>query len=83
MNDVYVGLGIVAAYTIFAASAGPGVQPAALVAFAIGMPVIGGLLGFALASKWVAAYAIGALGILALTWSALGAGLGCDRRPAG
>ena len=30
------------------------------------MPAIGVLLGLALASKWVAAYAIGALGILVL-----------------
>jgi hypothetical protein len=36
------------------------------------MPLIGGFLGFALAAKWVAAYAIGALGILILTRSALG-----------
>ena len=36
------------------------------------MPVVGVLLGLALASKWVAAYAIGALGILVLARSALG-----------
>ena len=36
------------------------------------MPAIGLLLGLALASKWVAAYAIGALGILVLVRSALG-----------
>ena len=36
------------------------------------LPVVGVLLGLALASKWVAAYAIGALGILMLVRSALG-----------
>ena len=36
------------------------------------LPAIGVLLGLALASKWVAAYAIGALGILVLGRSALG-----------
>jgi hypothetical protein len=70
MNDVYVGLFIVAAYTLFAALwtgwwRGRG-------AFWIGMPIIGLLLGLALASKWVAAYAIGALVLLLLVRSALG-----------
>jgi C-terminal four TMM region of protein-O-mannosyltransferase len=36
------------------------------------MPVVGAFLGFGLASKWVAAYAMGALGILVLARSALG-----------
>ncbi|HYL41317.1 MAG TPA: hypothetical protein VET90_08420, partial [Candidatus Binatus sp.] len=36
------------------------------------MPVMGLLLGLALASKWVAAYAIGGLGILIVARSALG-----------
>ncbi len=70
MNDVYVGLFIVAAYTVFAAVwtgwwRGRG-------SFWIAMPVIGVLLGLALASKWVAAYAIGALLLLILVRSALG-----------
>ncbi len=70
MNDVYVGLFIVAAYTLFAALwtgwwRGRG-------AFWVAMPVIGVLLGLALASKWVAAYAIGALVLLILVRSALG-----------
>ena len=70
MNDVYVGLFIVAAYTVFAAVwtgwwRGRG-------AFWLAMPVIGVLLGLALASKWVAAYAIGALLLLILVRSALG-----------
>ena len=70
MNDVYVGLFIVAAYALFAAiwtgwwssRAAPW----------LAMPAIGVLLGLALASKWVAAYAIGALALLLLVRSALG-----------
>ena len=70
MNDVYVGLFIIAAYTVFAAVwtgwwRGRG-------AFWLSMPMIGVLLGLALASKWVAAYAIGALVLLLLVRSALG-----------
>ncbi|HUG28934.1 MAG TPA: phospholipid carrier-dependent glycosyltransferase [Candidatus Limnocylindria bacterium] len=73
MNDAYVGLGIVAAYTIFAALwLNPGNTRRHWLAFAIGAPVVGLFLGFALAAKWVAAYAIGGLGILVLTRSALG-----------
>ena len=41
-------------------------------AFWLAMPAIGLLLGLALASKWVAAYAIGALVLLILVRSALG-----------
>ena len=70
MNDAYVGLGIVAAYTIFAALwtgfwRGRG-------AFWVGMPLIGVFLGLALASKWVALYAIVGMGVLILVRSALG-----------
>jgi hypothetical protein len=70
MNDAYVGLCIVAAYTVFAAFwtgwwRGRG-------AFWLGMPIVGVLLGLGLASKWVAAYAIAALAILLLVRSALG-----------
>jgi Gpi18-like mannosyltransferase len=73
MNDSYVGLGIVAAYTIFAALwLHPGGTRRHWVAFALGVPLIGFFLGFALAAKWVAAYAIGGLGILVLVRSALG-----------
>jgi hypothetical protein len=73
MNDAYVGLGIVAAYTVFAALwRSPGGGRRHWVAFVLGMPLIGFFLGFALAAKWVAVYAIGALGILVLTRSALG-----------
>ena len=70
MNDVYVGLFIVAAYTVFAALWTGWWKGRA--AFWIAMPVIGVLLGLALASKWVAAYAIGALLLLILVRSALG-----------
>ena len=70
MNDVYVGLFIVAAYTLFAAVWTGWWRGRA--AFWVAMPVIGVLLGLALASKWVAAYAIGALLLLILIRSALG-----------
>ena len=70
MNDVYVGLFIVAAYTVFAAIWTGWWKGRA--AFWVAMPVIGLLLGLALASKWVAAYAIGALILLILLRSALG-----------
>lgn len=70
MNDVYVGLFIVAAYTVFAAIWTGWWRERG--AFWIAMPVIGVLLGLALASKWVAAYAIGAMVLLILVRSALG-----------
>jgi hypothetical protein len=69
MNDSYVGLFIVAAYTLFAAIWS---RPRGWLAFGVLMPLIGVSLGLALAAKWVAAYAIGALGILVLARSALG-----------
>ena len=80
MNDVYVGLFIVAAYTLFAAIWTGWLR--GRLAFWLAMPAIGVLLGLALASKWVAAYAIGALLLLILVRSALGrvlAILGTDR----
>jgi hypothetical protein len=70
MNDAYVGLFIVAAYTVFAAFWTGWWR--SRWAFWIGMPIVGALLGLGLASKWVAAYAIGALAILLLVRSALG-----------
>jgi hypothetical protein len=70
MNDAYVGLFIVAAYTVFAAVWTGWWRGRA--AFWLAMPLIGVLLGLALASKWVAAYAIGALLLLLLVRSALG-----------
>ncbi|HET7701792.1 MAG TPA: phospholipid carrier-dependent glycosyltransferase [Candidatus Limnocylindrales bacterium] len=70
MNDAYVGLGIVAAYTLFAALwTGVWRHRAA---FWLAMPLIGTCLGLALASKWVALYAIGGMGVLILVRSALG-----------
>jgi hypothetical protein len=70
MNDAYVALLIVAAYTVFAALWTGALRFRG--AFWLAMPTIGVLLGLALAAKWVAAYAIGALGILILARSALG-----------
>ena len=69
MNDVYTGLFILMAYLLFAWL---WVERRRARAFWVLMPAIGVLLGLALASKWVAAYAIGALGILVLIRSALG-----------
>lgn len=70
MNDAYAAFFIVAALTVFVplwlgrwksgwATAG-------------GLAAVGVLLGLALASKWVGAYAIGAVGLLILLRSALG-----------
>ena len=70
MNDVYVGVFILAAYCVFAWLWIKPERPRW--AFWTLMPTIGVFLGLALASKWVAAYAIGALGILILARSALG-----------
>lgn len=70
MNDVYVALFIVAAYTLFAA-----LWMGALRgrwAFWLAMPVVGLLLGLGLSSKWVALYAVAGLGVLTLARSALG-----------
>ena len=69
MNDVYVGFFLLAAYVLFAWL---WVEPRPRKWFWALMPVIGVLLGLALGSKWVAAYAIGALGILILLRSAFG-----------
>ena len=73
MNDVYVGLFLLAAYVLFA-----GLWTGRWRfrgAFWVLMPAIGLLLGLALASKWVAAYAIAAMGLLILVRSALGRAL--------
>ncbi len=72
MNDAYVGLGIVAAYVLFAAIWRSGGSRTHWLAFTLVMPLVGMALGFALAAKWVAVYAIGALGLLVLSRSALG-----------
>lgn len=70
MNDVYVGLFVVAAYVLFA-GLWLGRWRSRWAFWAL-MPAIGVLLGLALASKWVALYAIAGLGVLVLARSALG-----------
>ncbi len=70
MNDVYVGLFIVAAYALFAPLwTGRWRSPWA---FWVVLPVVGILLGLALASKWVGLYAIAGIALLILGRSALG-----------
>ena len=70
MNDTYVGGFLLLAYLLFALL-WLNVWKSR-VAFWLGMPIIGVILGFALASKWVAMYAIASIGILILIRSALG-----------
>ncbi|HLY13022.1 MAG TPA: phospholipid carrier-dependent glycosyltransferase, partial [Candidatus Limnocylindrales bacterium] len=70
MNDVYVGFFIVAAYTLFAAIWTGWWRWRW--AWLVGLPIVGLLLGLALASKWVGLYAIAGVGILILGRSALG-----------
>ncbi len=70
MNDTYVALFIVAALTVFAPLWLRRWRSAPAVG--LGFVAVGVLLGLALASKWVAAYAIGAIGLLILLRSALG-----------
>jgi predicted membrane-bound dolichyl-phosphate-mannose-protein mannosyltransferase len=70
MNDAYVGLFTLAAVLLFAVLWTG--RWRARWAFWVAMPTIGILLGLALASKWVGAYAIGAIGLLVLIRSALG-----------
>jgi hypothetical protein len=70
MNDAYVGLFILAGYVLFA-GLWTGLWQRRW-AFWVGMPAIGLLMGLALASKWVAAYAIAAMAVLVLARSALG-----------
>jgi 4-amino-4-deoxy-L-arabinose transferase-like glycosyltransferase len=76
MNDVYVGLFIVAALTllIFLLEQ-PMAGRRARLAVLVGLPSVGVLLGLALASKWVGAYAVGAAVLLVLIRSPLGRGL--------
>ncbi|MEO8230391.1 MAG: phospholipid carrier-dependent glycosyltransferase, partial [Chloroflexota bacterium] len=70
MNDVYVGLFIVAAYALFAPLwTGRWRRPWA---FWVVLPMVGALLGLALASKWIALYALAGIAVLILGRSALG-----------
>jgi 4-amino-4-deoxy-L-arabinose transferase-like glycosyltransferase len=70
MNDAYVALFIVAAYLVLAWLL---VEPSRRGrTFWLAMPVVGLMLGLALASKWVAAYAIAGAIVLVLGRSALG-----------
>jgi 4-amino-4-deoxy-L-arabinose transferase-like glycosyltransferase len=70
MNDTYVGGFLLLAYLIFAVLWLKVWKSRA--AFWLGMPVLGVVLGLALASKWVAVYAMASIGILILLRSALG-----------
>jgi hypothetical protein len=73
MNDTYVGGFLLLAYLLFAYLwLGDKSKRRSWLAFWIGMPMLGILLGLALASKWVALYAIASIGILILIRSALG-----------
>jgi hypothetical protein len=70
MNDTYVGGFLLLAYLIFAIMWFQ-VWKHRFV-FWLGMPVLGLVLGLALAAKWVALYAIASIGVLILIRSALG-----------
>jgi hypothetical protein len=70
MNDAYVGLFLLAGYVLFA-GLWTGLWQRRW-AFWVAMPVVGLLMGLALASKWVAAFAIAAMLVLILARSALG-----------
>jgi hypothetical protein len=74
MNDTYVGGFLLLAYLLFAYMwlGGDKAGRRHWLAFWLGMPVLGLVLGLALASKWVALYAIASIGILILVRSALG-----------
>ena len=70
MNDIYSALFIVAAYVVYAALALDRWRGRS--ALLVGLPLLGVLLGLALAAKWVGAYAIGGVILLTLLRSGLG-----------
>jgi hypothetical protein len=73
MNDTYVGGFLLLAYLVFAYIwLGAKNDRRSWLTFWIGMPLLGVVLGLALASKWVALYAIASIGILIFIRSALG-----------
>jgi hypothetical protein len=74
MNDTYVGGLMMLGYLIFVLLWLNGDRGGRRrwLAFWIGMPILGVVMGLALASKWVALYAIGSMGTLILARSALG-----------
>jgi Gpi18-like mannosyltransferase/predicted membrane-bound dolichyl-phosphate-mannose-protein mannosyltransferase len=72
MNDAYVGFFIVAAAAALAWLWMPGTARRRTVTVAIGLLVLGVLLGLALASKWAGAFAMGAAVLIVLMRSAVG-----------
>jgi hypothetical protein len=70
MNDTYVGGFLLLAYLIFALIWLRVWK--SRIAFWLGMPLLGVVLGLALASKWVGLYALASIGVLILIRSALG-----------
>ena len=73
MNDTYVGAFIVLAFLVLAALVRVrGRGTATAISAALGLPIVGVLLGLALASKWVGAYAMGGAIVIVLMGSALG-----------
>jgi dolichyl-phosphate-mannose--protein O-mannosyl transferase len=73
MNDTYVGGLLLLGYVLFALLwLGEKTSRRAWVAFWLGMPLLGLIMGLALFTKWVALYAIASMGILILIRSALG-----------
>lgn len=76
MNDTYVGAFIAVALLLLAAlsRAGTSRRMTGLVV-GVGLPVLGIVLGLALATKWVGAYAMGAAVLIMLAASALGRAL--------
>jgi len=73
MNDTYLGLFIVAAFTLLAYLLQGGWSGRrARLATALGLPLVGILLGLALGTKWVGAYAMGGAVLIVLFRSPVG-----------